>query len=61
MNRRRFGMTQAEVLVMATAAILAVVVFAEGRDGTLTPRVGVLLLTLAMLAAVAALVHMFAW
>jgi hypothetical protein len=39
---------------------LAVVVVVEGRKGTLTPRMGVLLLTLAMLAVGAALLHVVA-
>ncbi len=42
------------------AVVLAVAVFVVGTRGTLTPRVGVLLLTLAMLAAVVALLHMLA-
>jgi len=33
----------------------------EGTKGAPTSRAGVLLLTLAMLAAVAALLHMLAW
>ena len=53
-------MTSAEDLVLAVAMLLAVVVFVEGRNGTLTVPVGVLLLILAMLAAVAALLHMLA-
>ncbi len=53
-------MTLAEALVLVAATILAVVVFMEGRKGTLTSRAGVLLLTLAMLAVVAALLHMLA-
>ncbi len=51
-------MTPAENLVLAVAAVLAVVVFVEGRNGAIAVPVGVLLLTLAMLAAVAALLHM---
>ncbi len=51
-------MTPAENLVLAVAAILAVVVFVEGRIGAIAVPVGVFLLTLAMLAAVAALLHM---
>ena len=54
-------MTWAEDLVLAVAALLVVVVFVEGRTGAITIPVGVLLLTLAMLAAVAALVHAVAW
>ena len=61
MNQWRFGITLAEALVLVAATLLAVVVFMEGRNGTLTSRAGVLLLTLAMLAAVAALVHVAAW
>ncbi len=60
MNQWRFGMTLAEALVLVAATLLAVVVFMEGRKGTLTSRAGVLLLTLAMLAVVAALLHMLA-
>ncbi len=51
-------MIPAENLVLAVAAVLAVVVFVEGRNGAIAVPVGVLLLTLAMLAAVAALLHM---
>jgi hypothetical protein len=51
-------MTPAEDLVLAMAALLGVMVFVEGAKGTLTSRAGVLLLALAMLAVVAALVHM---
>ena len=57
-DRGRFGMTPAENLVLAVAALLAVVVFVEGRNGAIAVPVGVFLLTLAMLAAVAALLHM---
>ena len=53
-------MTSAETLVLLAATLLAAVVFVEGTKGTLTSRVGVLLLTLAMLAAVAVLLHMLA-
>ncbi len=53
-------MTPAENLVLAVAAILAVVVFVEGRNGAIAVPVGVLLLTLAMVAMVAALVHVLA-
>ena len=53
-------MNLAEALVLVLATILAVAVFMEGRRGTLTSRAGVLLLTLAMVAAVAALLHMLA-
>ncbi len=51
-------MTSTEELVLAVATLLAVVVFVEGRKGTLAVPVGVLLLTLAMLAVVAALMHL---
>jgi len=57
-NEGGFGMTPAEALVLAVAAVLLVVVFVEGTKGALTPTVGVLLLSLAMLGAVAAFVHM---
>jgi hypothetical protein len=53
-------MTWAEALVLVVAAILAVLVFMKARMGTLTSRAGVFLLTLAMLAALAALLHMLA-
>ncbi len=53
-------MTPAENLVLAVAAVLAVVVFVEGRNGTIAVPVGVLLLTLAMLAVAAALLHILA-
>ena len=53
-------MTSAETLALVAATLLTVMVFVEGRKGTLALPVGVLLLTVAMLAAVAALVHMVA-
>ena len=53
-------MTSAEVLVLVAATLLTVAVFVEGDRGTLTVRAGVLLLILAMLAVVAALLHMVA-
>ena len=53
-------MTPAEVPVLTLATMLFVVVSVEGTRGTLTPRMGVPLLTLAMLAAVAALLHVVA-
>ncbi len=53
-------MTEAEALVLLVAAILVVAVFVERTKGTIAVPVGVLLLTLAMLAAVAALVHVLA-
>ncbi len=53
-------MTSAEVLVLVAAAGLVVAVFVEGGRGTITTQSGVLLLTLAMLAVVAALLHMAA-
>ena len=51
-------MTPAEGLVLVVAAVLFVVVFREGAKGALTPLVGVFLLGLAMLAAIAAFAHM---
>ena len=51
-------MTPAEALVLVVAAVLLVVVFVEGGKGALTRRVGVFLMGLAMLAAVAAFAHM---
>jgi hypothetical protein len=51
-------MTPAEALVLVVAAVLFLVVFMEGNKGALKPIVGVLLLGLAMLAAVAAFAHM---
>ena len=53
-------MTSAEDPVLLVATALVVVVIVEGTKGTLTSRVGVLLLTLAMLATVAALLHLLA-
>ncbi len=46
--------------MLVAVALLAVVVFAEGKDGTLTVRVGLFLLTLVMLAALVVFLHMFA-
>ncbi len=60
LNQGRFGRTWAEARVLVVAAILAVLVFMKARMGTLTSRAGVFLLTLAMLAALAALLHMLA-
>ena len=51
-------MTSAETLVLATAVLLVVAVFLERNRGTFTPRTGVFLLTVAMLAVVAVLLHM---
>jgi Na+-translocating ferredoxin:NAD+ oxidoreductase RnfD subunit len=51
-------MTSAEDLVLAVAMLLAVVVFVERRKGTFAIPVGMLLLTLAMVAVIAALVHL---
>ena len=51
-------MTPQEGLVLVVAALLAATVFVEGTKGTLSSRVGVLLLTLAMLAGCAALLRM---
>ena len=53
-------MTPAEGLVLVAATILAAVAVSWGRDGTLSPRAGVLLLTVAALAVFAALLHMLA-
>ncbi len=53
-------MTLAEALVLVAAALLVLAVFVEGGRGTITTRSGVLLLTVAMLAVVAALLHMVA-
>ena len=53
-------MTSSEALVLVAAALLVLAVFVVGRDGTLTPRSGVLLLSHEMLAVVAALLHMVA-
>jgi hypothetical protein len=52
--------TPAEGLVLMAATILVGVVFVESAKSSLTSRVGVLLLTVAMLGVVAALLHMFA-
>ena len=54
------ALTPAEGLVLVVAAVLFVVVFREGAKGALTPLVGVFLLSLAMLAAIAAFLHMVA-
>ncbi len=53
-------MTLEELLVLVVVGFLAVVVLAEGRGSTLTVRVGLFLLTLAMLAALVTLLHMAA-
>jgi hypothetical protein len=53
-------MSRAEAMVLVMATVLAMVVVAKGRGGTLTPRVGALLLLLAILAVFAALLHMVA-
>jgi hypothetical protein len=53
-------MTSAEALVLVAALLLVLAVFVEGGRGTITTRAGVLLLTVAMLAVVAALLHMVA-
>jgi len=45
------------VLVVATTLAAAIV---EGRKGTLSPRAGVLLLTAAALAVLAAVAHLLA-
>jgi hypothetical protein len=52
-------MSLVELLVLA-AVLLGVVVLAEGKGRTLAARVGMSLLTLAMLAVVVALLHMLA-
>ena len=46
--------------MLTLATMLFVVAFVEGARGTLPPGMGVLLLTLAMLATVAALLHLLA-
>ncbi len=51
---------ESETLVLVVATTLAAAVIVEGKKGSLPSRVGVLLLTVAMLAAVAALLHMAA-
>jgi hypothetical protein len=50
-----------EELVLAMAATLSTAVFVGRTRGTLTPRMGALLLDLALLAAAAAVLHMEAW
>ena len=60
LNQTRLGMTQAEALVLVLAVVLVITVFVEGTRVTLTPWVGVLLLTFAMLAVAAALLHILA-
>jgi hypothetical protein len=51
-------MTEAEGLVLAVTAILFGVVFREGAKGALPPFVGALLLSLAVVAAIAVFAHM---
>ena len=53
-------MTPAEDLVLATAAILGMMVFVEEGKGALTSRAAAILWTLAALASIAALAHMLA-
>ena len=53
-------MTPAEVAVLTLATMLLAVVIVEEGKGTLTPLMGVLLLTLAMLAVFAVLLHLLA-
>jgi hypothetical protein len=53
-------MTAKEGLVLTAAVMLAAVVIVEGRNGNLSSRAGVLLLTMALLATVAALLYMAA-
>jgi len=52
--------TTQERLVLVAAALLAAVVFVQGRSGILGPGVGLVLPTLAMLATTAALLHVLA-
>ena len=51
-------MTSQEGLVLAAAVLLAAAVFVQGKNGTLGPGAGLVLLTLVMLATAAALLHM---
>jgi hypothetical protein len=53
-------MTPAEVAVLTLATMLLAVVIVEEAKGTLTPLTGVLLLTLAVLAVFAVLLHLLA-
>jgi hypothetical protein len=53
-------MTPAEALVMVMATVLAAAAIVKGRRGTLGLGVGVLLLAVAMLAALAVVLHMLA-
>ena len=53
-------MTSAEALVLVTAVLLAMAVFVKDAQETITPRMGVFLLTVAMAAAGAAFLHMAA-
>ena len=46
--------------MLVAATLLAAVVFVRGSAGTLGSRAGVLLLALAMLAALAAILHVLA-
>ena len=56
----RAALTPEEVLVVAAAATLATMVFVEGRKGALGPGAGTLLLALAVLAVLAAILHLVA-
>ena len=53
-------MTPDEAVVLVASASLAVAVFVERPRGTLTPQVDKVFLTLAMLAAAVAILHMLA-
>ena len=53
-------MNSAEELVLMMAALLGAFVFEEETKSALAFRTGTLLYTLAVLASIAALVHMFA-
>ena len=53
-------MSPQEGLVLVAAALLAVMVFVQGRKGALGPGPGLVLLALVAIATAAALAHMLA-
>ena len=61
MTQSPIPITPAEALVLVAATILVVAVTVEAAKGALTNRAGALLLTLAVLAEAAALLHTVAW
>ena len=51
---------ESEALVLVVATTLATAAIVEGRKGTISTRLGVLLLTAAALAVLAAVLHLLA-